>query len=181
MKGYRLTHELCKAFRDATEMFPELIDTVVLENNGVKDDIGSNGMIDNSISIILQALNNQTAIKKFVCINNEFTPKCYYQLNKILERKAPNHLLELRLANCKLSRNITEEILETLTIEYQIKKLSLVNANISCSMLGGTAIKSLKNLIENSNYLVELDLSYNELKPEPMFDLSESLVNNRKL
>ena len=85
------------------------------------------------------------------------------------------------MADCKLTRNITEEILDTLTMEYQIKKLSLVNANISCSLLGGTAIRSLKNMIENSNYLIELDLSWNELKPEAMFDLSESLVNNRKL
>jgi len=181
LKGYRLTQELCKALRDATEMFPNLIDSVVLENNGIKDDISSTGFIDNSLSIILQALNNQTVVKKFVCVSNEFTPKCFYQLHKLLERKSPNNIQELRLSNCKLTRNVTEELLDTLTIECQLKKLSLINANISCSMMGGTAIGSLKSLIENSNHLIELDLSWNELKPAAVLDLSESLLTNRKI
>ena len=191
LKGYRLTQELCKALRDATEMFPNLIDSVVLENNGIKDEIGSTGFIDNSLSIILQALNNQTVVKKFVCVNNAFTPKCFYQLHKLLERKSPNNIQELRLSNCKLTRNVTEELLDTLTIECQLKKLSLINANISdCKPYrehndtkgtGMTAIGSLKSLIENSNHLIELDLSWNELKPDAVLDLSESLLNNRKI
>ena len=146
-------------------LFPELVDSITLENNGIKDEIDVTGFIENSISVLLQASLYQTHLKKFVCINNVLTQKCFYQLTKVLERKSPNNLQELRLSNCKLSRNVSEGILETLKEECQIKKLSLINANISCSMPGGTCIDSLKYLIENSNHLTELDLSWNDLKP----------------
>ena len=43
------------------------------------------------------------------------------------------------------------------------------------------SIEQLKYLVESSNYLIDLDISYNELKPEAMMDLIDIIQYNRKL
>jgi len=55
LKGYKLNIDICKAIREAMRLFPELVDSITLENNGIKDEIDETGFIENSISFLLQA------------------------------------------------------------------------------------------------------------------------------
>ena len=55
LKGYKLNMDMCKALRGAMRLFPELIDSMILENNGLKDEVDETGFIENPLSILLQA------------------------------------------------------------------------------------------------------------------------------
>lgn len=53
------------------------------------------------------------------------------QIQPLLVKKIPNHLEELRLENCKISTDITMQLLEVLNQRCYISKLSLVNINMN--------------------------------------------------
>lgn len=72
------------------KVMPEMLDSVVLDNNGLKDKVDENGSIDNSLNILIDGFNYLTCLRKFVCKNNNFSTKCLFSMRKILERKSPN-------------------------------------------------------------------------------------------
>ena len=37
LKGYNLNEDLAKAFREATMRFPDLLDTIILDDNGLRE------------------------------------------------------------------------------------------------------------------------------------------------
>lgn len=61
-------------------------------------------------------------------------------------------------------------------MKCQLKKLSLVRANLNVE-----AIEILSDIIARSKSLIELDISWNELRPVDMRGLLETIGKNRKL
>jgi hypothetical protein len=54
LKGYKVNIGIYKALRDAMHTFPDLIDSMILENNGMKDEVDQTGFIENPLSILLE-------------------------------------------------------------------------------------------------------------------------------
>ena len=69
---------------------PELIDAIVLDNNGLVDKVEHNGQIDSALSIVIDGLNKLKCLRRFVCKGNNFSTRCLFSMRKLLERKAPN-------------------------------------------------------------------------------------------
>jgi Ran GTPase-activating protein (RanGAP) involved in mRNA processing and transport len=136
----------------------------------------SNGLKENSMSEIIEGMVSLQKLTKFVCSNNEMLASSINFMQKIIEKPIPFHLEELRLNNCKMARQLTEELLLTISDEAPIKKLGIVNCN-----LHSHSIPNVQYLVENSTYLVELDISWNDLNKASMVMLTESLAGNRKL
>ena len=86
-----------------------------------------------------------------------------------------------------MSANMTHDLLEWLQEDVKIAKLSLVNCNLSAMSLTHPEAESddkqgyLNEFIESSSYLVELDISYNEIPPDHMIKLTDSFCQNGKL
>jgi len=76
-----LNSDLCKAIKEGCLKFPELFDSLILENNGLKDD---------SMSMLISGLENLTKLKKFACNNNEMNHQSLYFIQKILAKAPPN-------------------------------------------------------------------------------------------
>lgn len=68
-------------------------------------------------------------------------------------------------------------MLEALTGKNYVKKLSLVNASLNSEV----AMSKLSALINNSRYLMDLDISWNGLRPTTFFSFLESIAENRTL
>lgn len=116
-------------------------------------------------------------------------------MKKLLQREAPQHLEEFRLANCKLTSDQTRKLLkyiqykprqqydgnkdiwETIKVkDCQIRKLGLVRSN-----LDNASLPRLLGLIGSAKFLIDLDVSFNELNGSSLQELSKALAKNRRL
>lgn len=98
--GYNLNEAICKAFRNACKKHPDFIRSILLDNNGLKDQ---------GVCMMLEGLSGFKMFKKIVIKDNELSSfESLGHLQLLLERKAPNHLEELRLNNCRMSGEFIE-------------------------------------------------------------------------
>lgn len=168
LKGYYLNDPLCEAFFQSCCKHPDFIDSLHLENNGLRDQATSK-MID-----AMAALNK---IAKIAIVNNQVGLKSYWSLDKLLsgQKGKQSQLVELRICQTKMSSEVTQNLLLKITEDSQIRKLSLVNTG-----LPPESIEQLKLLVKKG-LLRELDISWNQMRPTAMQDLVECLGSNRTL
>ena len=62
LKGYSLNESLCLAIGEACRRYPELFESLIIENNGLKD---------KALAALLDGLTGLTVLKRFICTNNE--------------------------------------------------------------------------------------------------------------
>lgn len=162
---YKLNDEICKALGEACKYFPDQINSVMLDTNGLRD---------KGMAALLTGLSNLTHLRRFVCKNNEFSYNSYCILKNILERELPNQLDELRLNGCRLGKNLCIELFQYLTENCMLRKLGIVKA-----FLPNESVDSLILLINNNQFLIDLDISWNELGQAKMQDIAVNLAQNR--
>lgn len=90
-------------------------------------------------------------------------------------KNIPYHLEELRLVNCRVSTAASQMLLDTLIEKNFLKKLALVNASIN----NDSAMEKICQIVDSGRYLMELDLSWNSLRPSNIFGLLSVLSENR--
>lgn len=93
----------------------------------------------------------------------------------ILERET---LEELRITNCRMNVLTQEALLESLMesngYNCRLKKLSLARTGLN----NEKNLELMAEMITNSRYLIELDLSWNGLRPKNVGSLFNALVEN---
>ena len=99
-----------------------------------------------------------------------------HNISPLLTRKHPNQLDELRLENCKISKEILLELLQTLNERCYLSKLGLVNVNLT-----EESFYELCELVEYSGFLEELDIRWAGIRPSVMSYLIEILRTNKRL
>ena len=110
---------MCKAF----EVNKGLLNSIVLENNGITD---------SDFAVLLEGLNRQLHIKCIVTKHNEFGEHSLLQVKKLMIRKKPANLDELRIIHCKISPLVTDELITCLAErQAPLSKLSLVSASFN--------------------------------------------------
>jgi len=166
LKGYSLNKSHIEALVEACKTGPKILDSILLDSNGLKD---------KSMAKLLEGLSKLHRLKKFACSNNQMMGGSVHFLTKIINNPKPVHLDELRLNNCKLSRNFTADLLTELNDKH-VRKLSLIKCNLDHSNIIG-----LRTLIENSQVLIDLDISWNEMTVQAVADLTETLNMDRRL
>lgn len=112
----------CKALGESCKQFPDALNQMLLEDNGLRD---------KGLGLIMDGLQNLSQLRKFVCINNEFNKAALKGFSGIFTK--PNMRLdELRLSNCRMLPGTTLGLIELLREkEVYMRKLSLVNANVN--------------------------------------------------
>ena len=115
--------------------------------------------------------------EKFVYKNNIFMEEALGALKPILLKKSPENLLELRLVNLTTELKIIDELLEFMTVlRVQLRTLGLVQLHLS-----QLAIEKVARFVDESVFLEDLDVSWNDLIPMHFTPLLEALSRNRKL
>ena len=98
-------------------------------------------------------------------------------MKPILARIAPHNLQELRLTNCFTVVPVVEELINFIVEEkVQLRSLSLVKMGLTKA-----CIEEITTLISNSEYIEDLDLSWNDLLPSYFSSLFKVLARNRSL
>ena len=99
------------------------------------------------------------------------------EMLKILDRGVARSLEELRLVKCQTTPELIADMLDFMTeAGTYISKLGLVQAQ-----LASYHVSKLVPFIGASPSLKELDLSWNNLCPSDMLELSRCLAQNRQL
>jgi len=125
-------------------------------------------MLDESLAKLLKGMQSLDHVKAIIYKNNDFQQLSLSALSPLLTRRKPNNLEELRLVSCRIGGCITHGLIEELLNGSNIKKLGLVQANMS-----SVSFKNLCLYVKKSRTLRELDLSYNEVPMRLMSQMIE--------
>ena len=96
-------------------------------------------------------------------------------LIKLIHRPIPYNLDEVRLINCKIAPQAVQYFIQEIN-GSNLRKLSLVKCEINKTLFEGVL-----DLIENSYNIIDLDISWNKLRPLDMRKLFKTLSTNRQL
>lgn len=88
----------------------------------------------------------------------------------MINRPFPKHLEELKLINCKVHSHSLLNLLKSLKERTYLRKLGLVNLNFS-----ELCLPLINDIIINCRNLYELDLSWNDLRPQNVTKILDSL------
>lgn len=116
LKGYLLNDSLAKAFLELCRRHPRFINSIILENNGLRDQ---------STALMVSAMDQLKSLQKIVIKNNVVGPLSLKSLQQVLSRQQ-GLLVELRIAKVRLSKETTEGILSSILENNTLKKLSMV-------------------------------------------------------
>ena len=122
LEGYRLNSGLCESLCTSFEIYPELLDSITLDNNGISD-------VD--LAKVLEGLTKLDYLKRIIIRNNIFLEASCEVLRGILARSAPNNLEELRLISVRTNPLIMSEVCLMLAEGCHLQRLSLVEAELS--------------------------------------------------
>ena len=113
----------------------------------------------------------------FVYKNNVFEYEGLNAMKQILARPDPCNLHELRLVSCTTNTLVTSELINYLVIgRVHLRSLSLVKMHVD-----KLSLARLATFVENSEYLEDLDVSWNDLLTNDFDPLLHVLSNNKTL
>ena len=115
--------------------------------------------------------------ESFTYKNNVFLHQGLAAMKEILTRPDPQNLLELRLVNCTTTSLVTSDLVDYLDIcRVHLRSLSLVRMQLSRLNLA-----RLATFVEKSEYLEDLDISWNDLIPLDFVPLLHVVSTNKTL
>lgn len=117
-------------------------------------------MKDEQVATLFTGMMNLTSLKSIVIKHNEFMDESEKALEALLDREYPRNLEELRLVSCKTSPKVVNKLVRRLAEGCQLKRLSLVQMQFA-----DTNFPLVQQMLNQSPFLLELDLSWNQLKP----------------
>lgn len=157
----------CNALAEACQYFGALsINRIIFDNCGIDD---------TEFASILEGIQKLQDFKKIIYKYNVFEGMSLHNLIPLFQRKIPNHLEELRIENCKMSQEVTLNLIESIAEKSYLKKLGLVNVNIN-----EEAFAILTEYITEST-LTELDISWGNVSYISMSYFLEVLSDNKKI
>ena len=101
LNGYTLNEGVVQSLAEALAVYPEIIHSIQLSQNGLKD---------SQIALIFRAMRKLAQVKAVVIKHNEFMNESLEALEELLQRSYPNELEELRLISCKTSFKVTSKL-----------------------------------------------------------------------
>ena len=99
LRGYTLSIGHANALAKAFEMFDHYINKVIFDNCGIDDQ---------EFAAILNGIYKLKGFNKIVYRYNTFGKKSLEVISRILKKKPPNHLEEIRIENCKIEPTVTK-------------------------------------------------------------------------
>jgi hypothetical protein len=167
LSNYLLSIGHVKALVKTFEYSSEFLNKFLLDNCG---------LTDNHNEVLFSAFMRLDQVKDLVLRRTDIGKRSLDALIPSLYREYPNHLSCLRLINCKIGAKITHNLITALRQKNQLQTLALVNANIQ-----DAAMLELGQLVKESKYLVDFDISWNLVKTTSYITLINALQDNRAL
>ena len=164
LKGYKLNNGLCQALGKAFLLYHDLLEKLLLESVGADDQM---------LAALLDGLKEQVNFKSVTYKKNSLGPLSVKALSVLINRTRPSNLDELRIINCKISTASSELLLESIQ-GSQLRRLALVKCHIDSQLF-----EHIIALVEESQSLKELDISWNRLTPRDLGELFKVLASNR--
>ena len=124
----------------------------------------------------MEGISQVTSIRQIVIKKNEVSEETIAYLEEILSRPFPDNLHDLRLISVKTSPYMITDLVEKLSENCLLKKISLVDC-----CLTDAHVPPLQTMIEEGRFLVELDISWSQITPCILIQLTEFLAENRQL
>ena len=156
-----------KGLNRAAEFLESVINRVRFDNCGIDDGEMSN---------LLQAFSKFKDFKSIIYRHNEFSDESMEGIRPILIKQFPNHLSELRISNCRMSPQVTEELINAVCSRCFLKSLEIGKAPISKEMM-----VKLADYMQSSKFIEELDLSWNSMHPTSLTYFLGKLEENKRL
>ena len=167
LANYTLSPGHVKGLNRAAEFLESVINRVRFDNCGIDD---------GEMSSLLQAFSKFKDFKSIIYRFNEFSDASMEGLRPILVKAFPNHLQELRISNCRMTPQVTGELVGAITQKCFLKSLELAKAPISKDVL-----KKIADYAAVSKHLEELDVSWNSLPPDWFPYFLGQIQTNKKL
>ena len=152
LANYTLSPGHVKGLNRAAEFLESIINRVRFDNCGIDDGEMSN---------LLQAFSKFKDFKSIIYRFNEFSECSMDGIRPILVKQFPNHLQELRISNCRMSPQVTSDLINAISTKCYLKSLEIAKAPISKELMNKIA-----DYASHSKYLEELDISWNSLRPD---------------
>jgi translation elongation factor EF-Ts len=126
---------------------------------------------------ILKSISELKSFKSLIYRQNEFGVYSEEYLSKIINKKVPNHLEELRIENCRVNLDAMESLITTISEQGSLRQLALVQAKMTAETFG-----ILGSYLKSAQYMVELDISNNSfLHQESYTDFLRNISKNNLL
>ena len=172
--NYRLESAHSQAFAKTCQVISDRISTSSFLTKILFDNCG---LIDIDFAELLKGISKLQTLSQIIYRKNELGEYSVTQLRPILRRPfGKNHLQDLRIVNCKISSTTSLQLLECLRDDSHLKSLALVNANMK---EGHSSV--LKEYIEKSKSLENLDISWNYLTHLGYIGIVQACVDNKNL
>ena len=132
---------------------------------------------DSMCATLLDALLEQKHLQEFVYKRNAFGEQALEALRPILQLAPPHNLHELRLVNCETQTRIMQDLLRTLADSESnyLRSLALVQMKINFGL------HDLADIVSDSKFLTDLDLSANDCMPHHFAPLLKAIAHNKTL
>lgn len=150
----------------------------LLKNNEfTKLFIDNCNLTGDQFSEILEATAQHKNFKSIIYRKNHVNMDAIVSLDSFHNRRAPNHLHELKFFDCNLSSTMIQRLmLEMTEANTKLRSLAIVG-----NPQTNESLKSMIHFVSESNFLRELDLSWTSVQPSQWLDLLESVKNHVSL
>eukprot|EP00347_Sterkiella_histriomuscorum_P002614 403367462 len=165
--GYPLNKGLARGIKQFLKHYKTCITKLALDNNGLQD---------TWMRQILKGIFYQDDFKQIILCRNTIGQGATEVLCNILKRTFPRNLEDLKITNCKIISSQTFQILKSIKENSYLRKLSLVKASLS-----DHCISMLCQILQSSRHLIDLDISWNSLRPQNLKEFWIALGKNRTL
>ena len=103
---------------DACEnLDPHIVNRMFFNNCGLSGD---------QMAILLDGFATMRDLKALIYKNNTLNALSIEKLSPLLDRRAPNHLQELQIIDCKMTPTLVELFMDQLIRSSRLRKLNLV-------------------------------------------------------
>jgi Ran GTPase-activating protein (RanGAP) involved in mRNA processing and transport len=105
LENYTLNKEVTKSLAEVLKQFPDLLDSIHFNRNGMKDE---------EMALFISALGELRQLKCLILKHNYFGEESYQALLPILQRGIGDSLSELRLVSCNTNSIVLEKVLDAM-------------------------------------------------------------------
>ena len=144
LANYTLSSGHCEGLNAAAPYLQKKINRVRFDNCGIDD---------GEMAHLLSAFAQFKDFKSIIYRLNELHDEAVAGIAKLFEKKIPYHLSELRISNCRITPDVTTDLIEAV-----MKKSSLKEFELSETVLYDDDVEFLAEFINKSRELEELVL-----------------------
>ena len=167
LSDYTLSSGHCQGLNSAAQFLQGKINRVRFDNCGIDD---------GEMAQLLSAFAQFKDFKSIIYRHNELHEESLDGLRLLFEKRVPYHLEELRVSACRITPDVTTDLIQAIMEKGSLKQFELAE-----TVLFEDDIEFIGDFMQRSRELEELVLSGNSMVPNQMDMLMQVIRHNKKL